>query len=75
MINNGSEKQEREIILKTKDTGILTTIAETHSSYDPLEYVLMFLNGQQGWQYKTYSLKNSKNFLSPMKFYSYQIQD
>jgi hypothetical protein len=28
--------------------------------YDPLHYVLMFLNGEQGWQAKTYFLNLSK---------------
>ena len=35
----------------------------------------MFIHGEQGWQDNTYKIPNKNKFLSPMKYYSHQIQD
>jgi hypothetical protein len=65
----------REIVLTQKGTGKLLYIQEHHSSYDPLHYVLMFINGEQGWQHHTYPIPNSTKFVSALKYYSFQIMD
>ena len=76
MVTDSEENPEpREIVLKQKDSGHLSYIKENHSSYDPLHYVIMFIHGEQGWQDNTYKIPNKNKFLSPMKYYAFQIQD
>ncbi len=50
MISNGHDlhSSNRDIILKMCD-GSLQRILETHPSYDPLHYVLLFLQGDDRW--------------------------
>ena len=82
--SNLNSNHQRDIIIHVKNPNPFTNpnglerISENSSHYDPLHYVLMFLNGRPGWQYQTYRLKqiNRKtSWVSPMQFYSYHIQD
>ncbi len=77
MVSNGTEENasKRNIVLSQKGSNQLSYITEHHSSYDPLQYVIMFPRGEQGWQHHTYPIKDSSKFISAMKYYSIRIQD
>jgi PIF1-like helicase/Helitron helicase-like domain at N-terminus len=76
MIGDGHniDPTNRDIHLKLHD-GSLQRISETHPSYDPLHYVLLFPRGDDGWHINIpliESLKRKK--VTPMQFYSYRLQ-
>ena len=50
MVGDGHDldASNRDIILRMRDRG-LQRISETHPSYDPLHYVLLFPQGDDGW--------------------------
>src|SRR5436190_23790223 len=50
MVGDGHELHvaNRDILLRMRDGG-LQRISEIHPSYDPLHYVLLFPNGDDGW--------------------------
>ncbi len=77
MVSNGTEENtsKRNIILTQKGSNKLSYITEHHSSYDPLQYVIMFPRGEQGWQHHTYNITGSNKFITTMKYYSFRIQD
>jgi hypothetical protein len=77
MVGSGTEENasKRNIILAQKGSNKLSYITEHHSSYDPLQYVIMFPRGEQGWQHHTYPITDSNKFITAMKYYSYRIQD
>ncbi|CAF0883254.1 unnamed protein product [Brachionus calyciflorus] len=52
---------KREVILHTRESNRLKIINDTHQSYDPLHYVLMYPNGQHGWAPQKYPLLPPKN--------------
>ena len=58
----------RDIVLKHREGG-LQRIAETHRSYDPLQYPLLFPRGKDGWSIELLATKGKK--LTPMKFYAF----
>ena len=58
----------RDIVLKHREGG-LQRIAETHRSYDPLQYPLLFPRGKDGWSIELLTTKGKK--LTPMKFYAF----
>ena len=50
-------------------------ISETHPSYDPLHYVLLFPKGDDGWHIDISLIESSKRKrVTPMQFYSYRLQ-
>ena len=55
--------------------GRLQKISEVHLSYDPLQYILLFPKGDDGW-HKDIPLLGSKvrKRVSMMQFYSYRLQ-
>lgn len=60
MVNDFEDSEKvntRDIIIYPK-AGSLKRISELHSSYDPLQYVLMFVRGEKGWQPKTIKFKS-----------------
>ena len=50
MVGDGYEikPSNQDIVLNLRD-GTLRRISELHPSYDPLQYVLLFLRGNDGW--------------------------
>ncbi|GBC08228.1 hypothetical protein RclHR1_00080005 [Rhizophagus clarus] len=77
MVGDGysEDPTNRNIILKLHD-GNLQRILETHPSYDPLHYVLLFPKGDDGWHINI-PLNNGtskRNRVTPMQFYSYRLQ-
>jgi len=51
--------------------GELQTISESHRSYDPLQYVLFFPFGCDGWHHQLVMANNRK--LTAMRYYAYRI--
>lgn len=72
IIQNNNEQQttSRHIILREKG-GQLQTISEYHRSYDPLQYVLFFPDGEDGWHPEMTMTNNRK--LTAMRYYAYRI--
>ena len=68
----GEPAGDRDLILSARD-GSLKRISALHRSYDPLQYVLMFPYGEDGWELDMYR-SNNRNKISPMDFYSYRLQ-
>ena len=68
---SGDAAGDRDLILSARD-GSLKRISIYHRSYDPLQYVLMFPHGDDGWELDMYSNSNRK--ISGMDFYSYRLQ-
>ena len=66
----GEEHGKRDIVLRYRDDR-LQRIAETHRSYDPLQYPLLFSRGENGYcfDYKTTAGRK----ITCMKFYSYRL--
>ena len=74
----GNEFERRDIILQKRNQG-LQRVAETHRSYDALQYPLIFWQGQDGYYFgipqidpKTGSPSSNKK-VSAMDFYAYRI--
>lgn len=66
------DKGSRDIVLNCRD-GRLQRISELHRSYDPLQYPLIFLKGEDGY-YLTIALNgNSERKVSCMQFYAYRL--
>jgi hypothetical protein len=50
MVDDGNLAQPRDIILYARDHTLMR-LYETHASYDPLQYPLLFPHGEMGWTY------------------------
>ncbi|XP_021761438.1 uncharacterized protein LOC110726294 [Chenopodium quinoa] len=67
----------RDIILQKVDGG-LQRIDETHPSYMPLQYPLLFPYGTDGWRAeipKVSGTSNSRNTVTMQQFYAFRIHD
>ena len=55
--------------------GGLQKISELHPSYDPLQYVLLFPRGDDGW-HENISLtrSNVRKRVTQLQYYSYRLQ-
>ena len=76
MIGDGYdiEPSNRDILLHSHEEG-LQRISELHPSYDPLHYVLLFPNGDDGWHINIpLAMSQSRKRVSQMQFYSYRLQ-
>ncbi|UZO29014.1 uncharacterized protein OCT59_022511 [Rhizophagus irregularis] len=80
MVGDGYEVEpsNRDIVLNLRD-GTLQRISELHPSYDPLQYVLLFPNGDDGWHLDIPLADNTRintqrDMVTPMQFYSYRLQ-
>ena len=66
----------RDIVLVTRD-GNLKRISETHPSYMPLQYPLLFPYGTDGWhcaiRFSPFAVRK-KEFVSMREFYAYCMQ-
>src|SRR5438105_2960695 len=76
MVGNGHELHmaNHDILLMMRNGG-LQRISEIHLSYNPLHYVLLFLNGDNGWHVNIPLISSGKREkVTAMQFYSYQLQ-
>ncbi|PKK57972.1 hypothetical protein RhiirC2_671064, partial [Rhizophagus irregularis] len=80
MVGDGYEVEpsNQDIVLNLCD-GTLQRISELHPSYDPLQYVLLFPNGDDGWHLDVpltdnFRLNTQRDMVTPMQFYSYRLQ-
>ncbi|PAA60960.1 hypothetical protein BOX15_Mlig000049g1 [Macrostomum lignano] len=64
-----AQTRRRDVILRLRGGG-LQSICDTHRSYDPLEYVLLFPFGEDGW---SIGLKQDRG-ITIMKYYAFMIQ-
>ncbi|XP_038075107.1 uncharacterized protein LOC119742920 [Patiria miniata] len=75
--SNEEPAGKRDIVLTHRD-GQLQRIHETHRSYDPLHYVLLFPHGEDGWhiglkEWDATKNKHSAKTLSMLAFYKFHI--
>ena len=68
--NTDSIPKSRHIVLRERG-GPLQVIAESHRSYDALQYVLMFPFGDDGWHRELKTAQNKKMTL--MRYYAHRI--
>ena len=61
----------RDIVLQYVDDGHLDRISETHRSYDPLQYPVLFPKGEDGYSIDYRTSKDRK--VSSMQFYSHML--
>jgi hypothetical protein len=76
MVSDGYNESttNRDICLRLHN-GNLQRISETHPSYDPLHYVLLFPKGDDGWHINIPLKESQKRIrITPMQFYSYRLQ-
>lgn len=66
----GDIQEDRDIIVK-KQSGGLQRISLSHSCYDPLHYVLLFPNGDFGWELNMKKKDNTS--LTCREFYCYKL--
>jgi len=66
----GEQHERRDIIPETRSKS-LQRIAETHRSYDALQYPLIFWAGQDGYHFE-YKITNGRKVTS-MRFYAYHL--
>ncbi|RIA79292.1 hypothetical protein C1645_841042 [Glomus cerebriforme] len=74
MVGDGYEIEpsNRDIVLNLCN-GTLQRISELHPSYDPLQYVLLFPNSDNGWHLDIPLTENTqRKMVTPMQFYSYR---
>ncbi|KAG9442189.1 hypothetical protein H6P81_018043 [Aristolochia fimbriata] len=84
LVGDGSESNNRRDIICCTTQGMLKRINETHPSYKPLQYPLLFPHGEDGWHYPI-ALRNSATFetddatnektgtVSIREFYAYRL--
>ena len=70
MLLVGEQNGKRDIVLRTQDNN-LRKISETHRSYDPLQYPILFPRGEDGFSLAQPSPVGEK--VTPMKFYAYRL--
>ena len=72
---------QRNVIIQNRG-GSVTRIASTHSSYDPLAYVITHMHGDKGWTYDIPKFKqneagiwilDTKKYVSACDYYSYRM--
>ena len=68
--NTDSIPKSRHIVLRERG-GPLQVIAESHRSYDALQYVLMFPFGDDGWHRELKTAQNKK--ITLMRYYAHRI--
>ena len=76
-----TKSQSREIVIRNSGGG-LEYIASTHSSYDPLSYVLTHMRSDKGWTYDILkfrdsspdSLLSASSKVSTLDYYAYRNQ-
>lgn len=68
---DGQNFEKRDIVLKTRDSR-LQRIAETHRAYDSLQYPLLFLKGEDGYNFFLKQADGNKK-ISAMNFYAYRV--
>ena len=56
--NQENAKLSNELVIHTKD-GKVIRVDEKYGYSDPLHFVLMHLNGEQGWEIETFQKKNT----------------
>ncbi|XP_024878027.1 uncharacterized protein LOC112458567 [Temnothorax curvispinosus] len=68
----------RDIVLRSRDN-TFQRISELHRSYDPLQYPLIFIRGEDGYNISipqivpTTGQDNSRKMVSCMQFYAYKL--
>ncbi len=73
----GEEHGNRDIILQQRDN-LLTTIKETHRSYDSLQYPLIFPRGEDGYNFSLHQVnratgEETAKTISCKDFYAYRF--
>ena len=75
----GNEFDRRDIVLEKKNNNQLQRVAETHRSYDALQYPLIFCAGEDGYHFliprtdPTTGMPIDRKKVSAMSFYAYRI--
>ena len=62
---------QRDVVLHLRGGG-LTTVSDTHRSYDPLHFVLLFPHGTDGWHLALTHADSNKR-LTSREFYCYHL--
>ena len=86
IVNEGScdatAPSKRELILHARYGGPLRTVPSTHSSFDPLSYVLTHIHGDTGWTFGQHRSKKvqgewvahpSAGKITAMDYYRYRV--
>ena len=78
IVMSGNKFGKRDIVLQ-KRTGTLQHVADTHRSYDALQYPLMFWQGEDGYYFgiqqvqKPEKINTKPKKISGMDFYAYRL--
>ena len=63
----------RDIVISYRENNGLKRINELSSSYDPLHYVLMHPQGQQGFELQIKRKNSETKYITAMQFYAYRL--
>ncbi|XP_028107811.1 uncharacterized protein LOC114306727 [Camellia sinensis] len=77
IVGDGSESTTNRDIIVRKLDGHLQRINETHPSYMPLQYPLLFPHGTDGWRRSisfTLGTNNKREGVSMREFYAFRLQ-
>lgn len=72
IISLNESHESSDVLLRTKDDGPLHRISDYHPAFDPLRYVLLFVDGQHGWNLSLSNTDGKK--LTALQFYNYILQ-
>ena len=78
IIGLNDETQPADVLLKKKNNGELISIRDTHRCFDPLHFVLLMPNGDDGWypHMKSLSLTDDgkERSVTPLEYFRYRMQ-
>ena len=72
VISLNETKEPADVLIRMKDNGPLHRISDLHRAFDPLRYILLFPDGQHGWQLNLSRTDGKK--LTALQFYNYMLQ-
>ena len=70
VISLNESKEPADVLIRMKDNGPLHRISDLHPAFDPLRYILLFPDGQHGWNLDLKRQKDGKK-LTALQFYNY----
>ena len=65
-----------DVVLRKRGGG-LKFIKDTHRSFDPLHFVLLFPNGEEGWYpylHTSHAIANDRKKVTPLEYFRYRSQ-
>ena len=72
VISLNDSYESADVLIRMKDDGPLKRISDLHPAFDPLRYILLFVDGQEGWNLSLKRTDGKK--LTHLQFYNFMLQ-